>query len=216
MISSPTGFILLVITSLLIFLGFARATLDRMRLTDTTTFILLVLLIIAHFMPIIGISQYLGLHLGALIPLGVIVYLLLTTSGAESLRAILITIATAVLLLATDRIFPMSPDRFIFNIDPIYMPGILAGIISYIGTRSRRSAFIAGIGSVLLLDIYSAFTNLFLKIPSQVIIAGGGVFDALIINAILAVVIAEVIGEIRERIHRGPAKLPEQGGEDID
>ena len=35
-------------------------------------------------------------------------------------------------------------------------------------------------------------------------------------NGILAVIIAEIIGEIRERIQRGPARLPNQGGDELE
>ncbi|NLM26394.1 MAG: DUF1614 domain-containing protein [Firmicutes bacterium] len=216
MANLPIGIVFLSITTILVFLGFFRATLDRMRLTDRSTIIILVLLIIAHLMPNFGINQYLAINLGAIIPLAVLIYLLITTSPNERIRAIAILLATTGFIWVTDNLFLNSTDRFLFNIDPLYLPGIIGGLLAYLTTRSRRSAFIAGTGSIFLLDIIAFLTNLNHHVPSQIIIGGGGIFDAIIINGILAVIIAEIIGEIRERIQRGPARLPNQGGDELE
>lgn len=216
MFSLPIGIILLSITTILIFLGFFRATLDRMRLTDRTTIIMLVLLIISHFMPVIRLNQYLAFNIGTLIPLGVIFYLLLTTSNMEKQRAILILIGNSILLYFAERIFLVDSTQFIFNLDPLYLPGISAGLLAYLTTRSRRSAFIAGSGSIIVLDLIAAFTNLSNRLHSQIIIGGAGIFDALIINGVIAVFVAEIIGEIRERLHRGAAELDNQGGDQYE
>ena len=71
----PISIILLSGVIGLIFLGAAQRVLDRMRLTDTEAILLLVLFIVAHFLPVITLTQYLALNLGALIPFAIIIYL---------------------------------------------------------------------------------------------------------------------------------------------
>src|SRR5690606_15337613 len=99
---------------ILVFLGAAHRVLDRMRLTDTTAIILLVLLIISHFLPVITITPYLGLNLGALIPLGIIIYLLVTAEKHERIRAAVISLATAAVLWLSDQLLPTLPGQIPF------------------------------------------------------------------------------------------------------
>lgn len=203
----PFSIIFLSLFILLVYFGFAQRVLDRMRLTDRTAIILLLLLIGAHFLPDLNLTSSLSLNLGALIPLGIIVYLLATTSRMEKIRAIVISIIVTVILWLSDQLLPTIPGSMAFDLDPLYIPGILAGLISYFSTRSRRTAFISAVLSVFLTDLLAVYTISLKTYHARVILGGGGMFDALIINGILAVLIAEVIGEIAERLHRGPAKV---------
>ncbi|NMB38261.1 MAG: DUF1614 domain-containing protein [Firmicutes bacterium] len=207
MIQLPFSIILLSVVMLLILLGLAQRVLDRMRLTDKTALVMLLLLIISHFLPKVSVTSYLALNLGALIPLGIIGYLLITAEKGERIRAIIISLVTAFILWVTDQLLPITPGKMIFDLDPLYIPGIAAGLISYFTTRSRRSAFISAIAAVFLNDLWAAFSISPKTYHAQIVLGGGGIFDALLINGIIAVLIAEGIGEIRERIHRGPAKV---------
>ena len=84
-------------------------------------------------------------------------------------------------------------------IDPLWLSGIVAGLVGYLAGRSRRSAFIAGVGGVLLSDVYTLFTS-----PSPTMVGGAGVFDQVVIAGVLAVGLAEIVGETRERLGGGP------------
>lgn len=212
----PLSIIFLSGVIILVFLGAAHRVLDRMRLTDTTAIILLVLLIISHFLPVITITPYLGLNLGALIPLGIIIYLLVTAEKHERIRAAVISLATAAVLWLSDQLLPTLPGQIPFDLDPLYIPGIAAGLISYFTTKSRRTAFISAVAAVMLNDLFAAISTSLKTYHAQTIIGGGGIFDALMINGILAVFIAEFIGEIAERIHRGPAELSKDRNGDQD
>ena len=181
----PLSIILLSGMIILVFLGAAHRVLDRMRLTDTTAIILLVLLIISHFLPVITITPYLGLNLGALIPLGIIIYLLVTAEKHERIRAAVISLATAAVLWLSDQLLPTLPGQIPFDLDPLYIPGIAAGLISYFTTKSRRTAFISAVAAVMLNDLFAAISTSLKTYHAQTIIGGGGIFDALI-NGILA------------------------------
>ncbi len=217
MIPLPFSIILLSLVTLLVYLGFAQRVLDRMRLNDKTAIILLAFLIVAHFIPPIQVSPVLAINLGAFVPLGIVVYLLVTTSSSERLRSLLLSVTVASLLWLTDRFFPLEPGGFLFDIDPLYIPGLLGGFLAYVTTRSRRSAFVSAVLGVFLLDLLATLVIFLNRHPQQILIGGGGVFDALLLSGILAVAIAEIIGEIRERIYRGPAKIdnPEDGDDSV-
>ncbi len=207
MIPLPFSITLLSVVTLLVFLGFAERVLDRMRLDDKTAIVLLAMLIASHFLPAVQITRHIAINLGAFVPLGVALYLLITTSKKERLHALVISVVAALILWLTDRLFSLEPGGFIFDIDPLFIPGILAGLISYITTRSRRSAFIGAVLSVMLVDLLATVNISLDGLPQQIVLGGGGIFDALLINGVLAVGIAEIIGEINERIQRGPAKI---------
>lgn len=210
----PISIILLSGVIGLIFLGAAQRVLDRMRLTDTEAILLLVLFIVAHFLPVITLTQYLALNLGALIPFAIIIYLLLTAEKHERIRAVLISLVAAAILYLTDKFLPTLPGQIPYDLDPLFIPGVAAGLISYFTTKSRRTAFISAIAAVILNDLAAAVSISLKTYHAQTVIGGGGIFDALMINGILAVFIAELIGEIAERIYRGPAKISNNGDGD--
>lgn len=214
MINLPFSIILLSAAAAFVLLGAAQRVLDRMRLTDAAAILLLGLLIVAHFLPVIPITSYIGIHLGALVPLGVITYLLITAEKHEQIRALVISLIAAAVLWLSDQLLPTLPGQFAFDIDPLYIPGVAAGLISYFATKSRRTAFISAVAAVFLNDLAAILAISLKTYHARTVIGGGGIFDALMINGILAVLIAEGIGEIAERIHRGKATVP--GHEDGD
>lgn len=209
MIPLPFSVTLLGVFTLLIYLGLGQRILDRMRLKGSTAIIILVLMIIGHFLPTIPLGSRLALNLGAIIPLGVVIYLLITTSGLERQRAVTVSVLTALLILLTDKLLPPDPGI----LDPVFSGGIFAGLLAYALGRSRRSAFIAGILGILLTDLVALAQLWIQKVPQEIILGSGGLISSLVISPFLAVIIAEVIGEIRERMHRG-VKVPEGGHED--
>lgn len=214
MINVPFSIILLAAAAVLILLGTAQRVLDRMRLTDTAAVILLGLLIAAHFLPAVPITPNIGIQLGALVPLGVIIYLFATAERHERIRALAISLAAAAVLWLSDQLLPTLPGQLPFDIDPLYVPGVAAGLLSYFTTKSRRTAFISATAAVFLSDLAAILAISLKTYHARTVIGGGGIFDALVINGVLAVLIAEGIGEIIERIHRGKATVA--GHEDGD
>lgn len=99
---------------------------------------------------------------------------------------------------------PSEPETIM--IDPNYVYGIIAGIIGYLFGRSRRASFIAGVLGVILADLGQWVENLFRGIPARLRLGGAGAVDAVVIAGFLGVLLAEVIGEFRERLQVGTAK----------
>jgi len=205
-----TSVFLLALVSILIFLGLGQRVLDRMRLTDTAALLILAAMIAGHFFPTISLGLHLRVNLGSVALLGIAAYLLLTTSPRESASALGISLATALLVVITDKVLPPDPGL----LDPVFSAGIFAGLLAYLWNRSRRGAFIAGILGVFLADLVAFIQLLVQGINQPIVLGSGGMFSSAVICPFLAVFIAEVIGEVREFLHKGT--LTEQGGDDSE
>lgn len=199
MSSLPFSVTLLGLMTALVFLGLGQRVLDKMRLTDSTALIILVLMTLGHFLPTISLSRALAVNLGGVIPIGAVVYLLVTTSRMEQRRAGIVSFFTALLVLLTDKLLPLQPGL----LDPLFSGGIFAGLLATIWGRSRRSAFIAGILGLFLVDLANVFQLWLHGVKQQITIGSGGLFSSMVVSPFLAVIITEVIGEIREKAKLG-------------
>lgn len=209
----PLGLIVLIAVSLLIFFGFAHRALDRMRLTDKGALAVILAIIVGSFIniPIPGARVPLEINLGgALVPVALAIYLLAKAgTGKEVTRALVASVLTAVVIwFIGSRLMAGHPEpggRFGI-IDTLYLYPIVAAIVAYIAGRSRRSAFIGATLGVIFVDIanyiYLLQNNATTAIKS---IGGAGVFDAIVISGILAILLADLIGETRERLQGGPS-----------
>lgn len=201
------GTIVLVAAAILIYLGVAQRVLDRLRLTDQAALIFVAALIIGGFLPDIPLSDNVFINIGGgIVPLALAVYLIARAGTAkEKTRAIIGTLVTSVVVFATMKIMPLEPT-YNFFLDPMYIFAIIAGVVGYLAGRSRRSAFIAGSMGLLLTDVYSRIELALRGGSGRIVIGGAGVFDSIVIGGILALLLAEVIGETRERVQGGPAR----------
>ncbi len=206
MFITSTGIAVLTVVTALIYLGFLHRVLDRMKLTKESALIILLLMLAGFFVPPVRLGSVLWVSIGgALIPLGICVYLLVTADTAqEKGRAIVTALLVMIVVYLSDKLISIRPGTG-FNVDPLYIPALTAGIIAYLMGRSRRSAFIGGVLGVILIDLVSA-SEIFLRnlSPSRIVIGGGGVFGSVVIAGMLAVLLAEVAGEVRERLQGGP------------
>ncbi|EEG79021.1 DUF1614 domain-containing protein [Dethiobacter alkaliphilus] len=197
---------LLVVTALL-YLGFLHRVLDRMRLTKTEALVILVAMLVAGFMPDIPIYRGLAVNVGgALIPVGVALYLVITADEAQEKRRALLTAAVvAVLVYATDKLLPLEPGATGFDIDPLYVPAIIAAVTAYLLGRSRRAAFVGGVLGVIITDLVAWIENIvYLQFDVPIVLGSAGVFGAAVIGGMGAVLLAELVGEILERLQGGP------------
>ena len=87
-------------------------------------------------------------------------------------------------------------------LDPNYTYGIAGGIVAYILGRSRRAAFICGTLGVILADIAVAVINWQNGVSSTLRLGSAGMMDTVVISGILAVLLAELMGELIERMAR--------------
>jgi uncharacterized membrane protein len=169
--------------------------------------LLIALMYAGGFLPALPLGGGLAINIGGMgIPLGICAYLIARAPTAEEkIRGPATALVAAALVWSLDRLLPVNPGSAGYELDPLYLPAAAAGLIAYLVGRSRRSSFIGGVVGVLLLDLSSWAENMlrgFRNIP--ILLGGAGVFDAALIAGVLAVMLAELIGEIRERMGGGP------------
>ncbi|WP_353894377.1 DUF1614 domain-containing protein [Proteinivorax hydrogeniformans] len=202
----PIGPIVLTIVAVLVFFGFAQRILDRMRLSDKAALVFIAAMFIGAYLPDIPLGNNLGINIGGgLVPLILVGYLLYKANTTrERVRAVVASLIAAVAVWGVERYMPEEPGAMI--LDPLYMYPLVAGIIGYLAGRSRRSAFIAGVMGVVLTDIFYVVSVAIDGGEASTVIGGAGIFDSVVIAGILAVALAEIIGETRERIQGGPSE----------
>ena len=207
MYARAPGIMLLIIITAVIFLILLHRVLDRLRMDKKTALLLIALMYVGGFLPSLPLGGGLALNLGGMgIPLGICAYLIIKApEKEEKVRGPLTALVGAALVWSLDRLLPINPGSLGYELDPLYLPAAAAGVIAYLLGRSRRSAFIGGVGSIFFMDLSAWLENIvrgFRNIP--VVLGGGGVFDAALIAGVVATLLAELFGEVRERLAGGP------------
>lgn len=202
------GMLTLIVVTALVFLGFLHRVLDRMRLTKAQALTILLAMLAAGFLPNIPLGGGLSMNIGgALVPVAVAVYLLVTADEArEKRRALLTTGVVAVTVFLSEKILPLHGELPL-DVDPLFVPAILAAVTAYALGRSRRAAFVGGVFGVILTDLLAWSENLLLhRLHVPIVLGSTGVFGAAVIAGMGAVLLAELLGETLERVKGGPQR----------
>lgn len=204
----PIGILLLVAVVVLIFFGVAQRVLDRLHLTDKTAIFFILAMIAGSFITIpLSRTPKIALNVGGgIIPIALAIYVL-TKAGStkEWVRAIISSLVTGVaIFLVASYLFPNAGHSNNQIIDSQYIFAVIGGIVAYVAGRSRRSAFISGVLGFLIYDLISLIRVVLWGLPATINVGGAGVFDTMVISGIIAVLLAEIIGETRERLGGGP------------
>ena len=197
------GMIILIVVAILILLGVGQRVLDRMRLNDKLALLFIALIIGLGFVPDIRVTDVFAFNLGgAVVPLALCIYLFVRADTAwERWRSILASLVTGAAIFAIGVFAPDEPETI--TVDPIILYGLAAGLIAYIFGRSRRCAFIAGVVGMMLSDAANAIYVWSKGVPQDFVLGGAGAADGIVIAGIVAVLLAELLGEIIERMKRG-------------
>lgn len=208
------GIIVLIIVSIIIYLGLAHRALDRMRLSDREALIVIAAIILGSFinipLPFLPFTTSINVG-GALVPFVLAVYLLVKAgSNKEWIRALVGAVATAVIVYIVGSLInrgaTMEPAGRYAVLDAIYLYPLAGGVVAYIFGRSRRSAFVAATLGVLMVDIFHYAWLLRQGAPANYVVSigGAGAFDTIVLAGIIAVLLAEIVGEFLERAAGGP------------
>ena len=197
------GMILLIIVAILILLGAGQRVLDRLRLNDKLALLFIALIIGLGFLPDIRVTENFAFNIGgAVIPLALSIYLFFRAGSAwEKWRSILASLITGAAIFAIGRFIPDEPEAI--TVDPMILYGLAAGVIAYVFGRSRRCAFIAGVVGMMLADTANALWVWSKGVPQAFVLGGAGAADGIVIAGLLGVLLAELLGEIIERMQRG-------------
>lgn len=208
--SLPVGMIILLVVGVLVYFGVAQRILDRMRLTDKQALFFIAAIVAGSFVdiPLMGAPVELSVNLGgAVIPAVLCGWLIIKADEtAERTRAVLSSLLVAGAVMLGSRYLPYEPENMF--LDPKLIYGIAAGLIAYLAGRSRRSAFIGGVLGIILSDIIHFVTIMNMGIPGTTSIGGAGAFDVVMVAGIVAVMVAELVGETREKLQGGPVLGP--------
>ncbi len=195
------GTLILTVVAVLVFFGVLERVLDRMRLTDRAALLLIAAMFIGTLLPNINLGLVSFSIGGALIPLGVCVYLLITADEpVEVWRSLLGAVLTGAAVYGLSMLLPDEPEAM--AIEPNLLYGLSGGVIACVLGRSRRGAFICGVGGVILADVVTALVNWQRGIAQQLVLGGAGIADTVVISGILAVLLTELVGETMERVVR--------------
>lgn len=201
----PVGVVILLVVAVLVYFGLLHRVLDRMRLDDRTALFVVFLMILGSFfnLTILRRPQLVINVGGALVPLGIAVYLVSTADTTrEKVRGTAAAFISGAAVYLAMKL--LNPEEQTMVIDPSYFFALIGGVVGYLSGRSRRSSFIAGTMGVVLADVAHYVEISVRRIPGRTWIGGAGAFDAVVIAGILAVGLAEVVGETREYVARGP------------
>lgn len=208
--SMPVGMIVLLVVGVLVYFGIAQRILDRMRLTDKQALLFIAAIVVGSFIDIPLMSSPVEVSInvgGALLPVLLSLWLIAKADEtAERVRAIVAAVLVAAAVWLGSRYLPYEPENMF--LDPKLLYGLSAGLIAYLAGRSRRSAFIGGVLGIVLSDVVHMITLMNAGIPGRTDIGGAGAFDVVIIAGIVAVMIAELVGETREKLQGGPVLGP--------
>lgn len=193
--------ILLTVIAVLIFFGVLERVLDRMHLTDRTALLLIGLMFIGTLLPNVEIGRVSVNIGGAVIPLGVCAYLLVTAdSMVEKARSLMGMVITGAAVWGLSKFLPDEPDAMFMEPNLLY--GIAAGLIAWILGWSRRGAFFCGVTGVLLADVVTAVLNWSAGINQRLVLGGAGIADTVVLAGVIGVLLAELLGEAVERVSR--------------
>ena len=200
------GLILLAVVGILILFGVAQRVLDRLRLTDRQALVFTAALFIGGLIPDVRITQTFSFNIGgALVPLILCVYLLVRAgSGWEVARTLIAAALTGVAIYYMGRLLPNEPEEMPFDFNYLY--GLAGGALAYLFGRSRRGAFVAGILGAMIADVWSAIDVWTSGVNQPLVLGGAGAADVIVISGLTAVLLAELAGELIERMTRGRQK----------
>ncbi|MFW5856027.1 MAG: DUF1614 domain-containing protein [Bacillota bacterium] len=202
------GAIILLAVGALVYFGIADRILDRLYLNDKMALVIIAAIIAGSFFDLtLSQSPLITINVGgAIIPVLLAAYVLSRADSArEWIRTIIAILLTGAAIYGISILFSdFGHGRDI--IDPMYIYAIVGGLIAYILGRSRKGSYIAGTLGFLFYNLINVWRVLSGQINSQVMIGGAGAFDNIVIAGIFAVLLAELIGESRERIQGGPVK----------
>lgn len=197
------GLILLIVVGILVVFGVAQRVLDRLRLTDRQALLFAFLLFVGGVIPDIHVTDSFAFNIGgALVPVGLCVYLLIRCGDArEIMRALIASVLTGTAIYFMGKLLPDEPEAML--VDSNYLYGLAGGVIAWILGRSRRGAFIAGVLGAVIADVWSAAEVWQRGISQPLVLGGAGAMDVIVISGLVAVLLAELVGELVERAIRG-------------
>ncbi|MBQ7466514.1 MAG: hypothetical protein IJS74_00410 [Clostridia bacterium] len=184
---------------ILVMCGAGQRILDQMRLNDKQALLILLAIIVGIIIPPIYIGKYFCFSIGGfLIPFILCIYMLISAGWSRDLlRAFIGTILVAGIIYGLEWLMPAeSPEDII--IDPMYVYGIVAGIVAYVLGRSRRNAFVSCVLGISLVMTVQFIINMAMGTPTVLGLGVGGAFGTIVVSTVISVALCEFMGRAFE------------------
>lgn len=210
------GLIILGILAVLVFFGATERFFRKMGIANWLAFILVLALVAGAVVPEIGIGGAFTMNIGGFIVPVVLTVALAVLIGwnQELFRCGVATLAVASAAIAARMlIMPVSAG---LTVTASVIVGFVGGAVAYIIARTRLATIAASLGGIVLGDIVTSLVYRYFVDGSAVALGTRGVFDSLVIAAVFAILLVEVVGTIRKSA-AVPAAIPAfEAGEDTD
>ena len=133
-----------------------------------------------------------------MIPFILCIYMLISAGWSRDLlRAFIGTILVAGIIYGLEWLMPAeSPEDII--IDPMYVYGIVAGIVAYVLGRSRRNAFVSCVLGISLVMTVQFIINMAMGTPTVLGLGVGGAFGTIVVSTVISVALCEFMGRAFE------------------
>ncbi len=206
------GMVALVIVTVLTLFGVSSRVFDGMYLSDKGALMFIAAMFVLGLVPEVPLGDHIKINLGgSVVPVALCVYLFVRAGTAkERWRTVAAVVITTAVVYALGVWMPNEPEQIV--LDPNYAYAIAAAVVAYALGRSRRGAFIAAVMGVLLADVVNAVVLAAQGIAYDLNLGGGGYFDVVVLSGIGAVVLAELFGELMERIVKRRENKRREGG----
>ena len=192
----PVGLILLSVLAVLTFFGVTERFFRKVGIPDWLAFVLVLSFVIGAVVPEIPIGTRMTLNVGGfIIP---VVFLIILFSVApvktDALRALLASLAVAGVTVAARML--IHPESDGLELVTMAVTGILGGIAAYLAGGTRSGVLAGAVGGIMLGDIVNNLILRFLY-GVNITLGGRGVFDSIIIAAVVGILLLEVIEAIK-------------------
>lgn len=195
------GTMILTIAAVLVYCGVLERVLDRMYLTDRAALCVIAAMFVGTLLPNVTLGRVSVSIGGAVVPLLVCIWVFFRADTAmERARTLLGCVLTGAAVYGLSLLLPSEPESL--PVEPTLLYGVSGGLIAWALGRSRRGAFICGVVGVLLADVTTGLVNWAQGINQTLVLGGAGLADSVVISGVLAVALAELVGECAERLVR--------------
>ncbi|MDR2202059.1 MAG: hypothetical protein LBP26_04775 [Clostridiales bacterium] len=213
------GLAILGIVAILIFFGVTERFFRRMGLSNPLAFLIVLLLVIGAVVPPITIGAGFSMNVsGFLIPIALItLFCALLGANSDLLRAFVASVAVAGIAVAARML--IMPVNFASLTTAAVIVGFVGGSVAYLIAVTRLATAIAAVTGIVAGDIIVNVLYRFVLGADSVALGGAGVFDSIIIAAVLGVALVELVSAMRRTVNRrrvGRNALNAESAEDND
>lgn len=192
------GLILLAVAAIFMFFGGAERFFSKIGLPGWAAFLMVLALVAGAVIPQIRFSNAFSINLGGfLIPLAVMAVFFFLCAGKDNkIKALLSIVAVTAVCVAVRMLIPMSSVGLTVTVSVVI--GFVGAAVSCIISQSRLPALIGVLGGIVTGDVIALLIDRFLINGSFVALGSSGVFDAIIIGVVIALIIAEALAAIKK------------------